>query len=225
MSDSAPQVSAMECPLGVKQTASAREGAGKLDGGFNALAAGAGKEDLGKRATRPGAELGSQLAGEVADMALQHHRPAAVQFVLERGDDARMIVTGVVNAVAREEIEDAGAVGGKELRAHAAVVLGIHLQKIEQPDPMRIDVIEVGEAAGIGSNGRQKGLRVGLRQMARGGPRVIRVARSYEASELNATCMGSSQQLGDATRVYTYRRTFRGLSTRNGGAAGVRRAR
>ena len=48
--------------------------------------------------------------GQFGNVALQHRRAATVQFLLQRGDDRRVVVPGVVNAVARQEIEDPPAV-------------------------------------------------------------------------------------------------------------------
>ena len=84
-----------------------------------------------------------QLRGELRHVALQHGGTGAVQFFLERGDDGGMIVSGVVYAVAGEEIENAAAIGGEEFRRRAAFVLHVHLQKVEQLDPLRIDVVGV----------------------------------------------------------------------------------
>src|SRR5450759_3943915 len=54
-----------------------------------------------------------------------------------------MVVSGVVYAVAREEIENAAAVRGEEFGCRAALVLHIHLQNVEQLDPLRVDVIGI----------------------------------------------------------------------------------
>ena len=55
-------------------------------------------------------------------MALQHRRPGAIQFLLERRDDRGMIVAGVVDAVAGEKIENAAAVGREQFCSGAALV-------------------------------------------------------------------------------------------------------
>jgi len=55
-----------------------------------------------------------ELGGKLRHMALQHSWAGAIQFFLECGDDGRMVVSGVVHAVAREEIQNAAAVGGEK---------------------------------------------------------------------------------------------------------------
>jgi len=54
-----------------------------------------------------------------------------------------MVVACVVNAIAGEKIEDRATIGRGQFHAFAASVLRIQLQQVEQPDPLRIDVIGV----------------------------------------------------------------------------------
>ena len=51
-----------------------------------------------------------------------------------------MVVSDVVDAIPGEVVENAAAVGSKELTADAALVVDIHLQQIEQVNPLRIYV-------------------------------------------------------------------------------------
>jgi hypothetical protein len=51
-----------------------------------------------------------------------------------------MIVAGVVDAVTREEIEEAPPIFGLQLGAVATPVANVHLQRVEQTHPLRIYV-------------------------------------------------------------------------------------
>jgi len=57
------------------------------------------------------AQARGQQAGQFLHVALQHRGAAAVEFILERLDNAGMVVAGVVDTVAGQEIDDAPAVG------------------------------------------------------------------------------------------------------------------
>jgi hypothetical protein len=54
-----------------------------------------------------------------------------------------MIVTRIVNAVARQKVQEAAAVFREQLTAEAALALDVHAQQVEQRDPMRVHVILV----------------------------------------------------------------------------------
>ncbi len=126
-----------------QEAVAAGAGAGKLDGGFDAFAARAAEEHFGEASAGEAREAIGQLAGELGDVALQHGGAAAVEFILERFDDSGVVVAGVVDAIAGEEVEDAAAVGGKELGGGAAFRLHVHLQDLEQADPLRVHAIGV----------------------------------------------------------------------------------
>src|SRR5664279_2534572 len=110
----------MERTIGIKQAVAAGVSAGELDGGFHALAAGVGEIDPLEFAAGEMDEALRELGGELRHVALQHGGAGAVQFFLERVDDGGMIVSGVMYAIAREEIEIAAAVGGEEFGCRAA---------------------------------------------------------------------------------------------------------
>ena len=54
-------------------------------------------------------------------------------------DDVGMVVAGVVDAVAGEEVEDDASVFGVELGAEAAAVLDVHAEEAEEAGPLGID--------------------------------------------------------------------------------------
>jgi len=99
-----------------------------------------------------------QLRRQPRHVALQHGRPFAIQFFLERGDNGRMVVPDVMHAVAGEEIENAPAVRGEEFAARTALVARIHLQQVKQPNPLRIHVFGVH---GVDRRDSNHGLLVG----------------------------------------------------------------
>src|SRR5581483_4136940 len=72
-------------------------------------------------------------------MCLYHRRTAALQFLLQRAHYIRMVVSHVVNAISRQEIDDALALRRQQLRPGTAFVPHIHLQQLEKPHPLRID--------------------------------------------------------------------------------------
>ena len=87
------------------------------------------------------AETLGQFTSQLRYMALQHRRAAAVQFVFQRVDNARMVVARIVNAVSGKKIEIAVTVFRPQLRSQTALVMHIHVQQIQQSDPLRIDVL------------------------------------------------------------------------------------
>jgi len=120
--------------------------AGEFDCGLNAFAAGAGEENFGEIAAREVAEARGQFAGEFGNVALQHDGAGAVEFVFESLNDGGMVVAGIVNAEAREEVDDAAAIGSGELSSGAAAVGDVHLEQVEELGPLR--VYEIGIAVG-----------------------------------------------------------------------------
>jgi len=77
-------------------------------------------------------------------MALQHGGARAVQLCLERGHQARVVVTDIVDTVARDEVQDHPAVRCVKLRARASEVGDVHLQSVEKLHPLRVDVVSIG---------------------------------------------------------------------------------
>lgn len=125
----------------MEQRGSAGEFPGELDGGFHALAAGAGEKDLAELATCEGAEAVRQGSGQVWNVALQHGRAATVEFVVKRLDDGGVIVADIVDAVAGEEVEDHVAGFGVEFGPLAANVPNIHLEQIQEPLPLGVYIV------------------------------------------------------------------------------------
>ena len=54
-----------------------------------------------------------------------------------------VIMAGVVDAIAREEVEDDAAVRGKKLLSFAAVIGDIHIENVEQLNPLAFYVLLV----------------------------------------------------------------------------------
>src|SRR2546427_474178 len=67
-------------------------------------------------------------------------RTTSTQLILERSDNLWMVVPRVMNAVAGEKIEVAAAILRQQLHALAARITNIHLEQIQQPDPLRIHI-------------------------------------------------------------------------------------
>jgi hypothetical protein len=133
----------MESATRIYQPSPAGVGACELDGRFNALASGTAEERLLKAATRKSAETLAQFSGQFGNMALQHARTAAIQLLLQRGDDGRVIMARVVYAVPGEKIEDAPAVLGLQFGASATLVANVHPQYIEESNPLRIHIFPI----------------------------------------------------------------------------------
>src|SRR5258708_30818339 len=66
-----------------------------------------------------------------------------------------MIVSGIVNAVAGQKVQDATAVFCEQLTTQTADVLDVHAQQVEQRDPLRVHVLLVvrGVVEGIVRDG------------------------------------------------------------------------
>ncbi len=93
------------CPAGVR--------ASELDGGFDTFAAAAAEKCFLQISASQCAEVLRQFSGELRHVTLQHGWPAAVQFIFQRLDDVRVIVSSIVNAVAEKKIKDAPTVGSE----------------------------------------------------------------------------------------------------------------
>lgn len=70
--------------------------------------------------------------------------------MLQRGDDARMIVPRVMHSVPGKKIENRASIVDMQLDAIAAIVLHIHLEQIEKLRPLGIDMrcIQIGRRRG-----------------------------------------------------------------------------
>ena len=79
---------------------------------------------------------------------------------MEGCDDGGMVVAGVVDAVAGEEVQDDVALHGVELGARAEPVFGLHLEQIEKTDPLRVDVIDISLNRGCRGDGGDGGSQV-----------------------------------------------------------------
>lgn len=79
-------------------------------------------------------------------MALQHRRTLPVQFPLQRLNDGRMVVSGIMYAITREEIQKPPPVFRLQFDANAAPVAHVHLQRIQQPYPLRVHVFLIFNA-------------------------------------------------------------------------------
>ena len=73
-------------------------------------------------------------------MALQHGGTELIQFVLQPLDHVGVVVSDVVDAVSREEIEDAPAIRREKFRSEASFIRNVHFQDVQQRDPLRVYV-------------------------------------------------------------------------------------
>jgi hypothetical protein len=80
-------------------------------------------------------------------MALQHDGLEAVQLSMQRSDNGRMVVAKVLYAVPGKKIQDAITVFGKQFSAFATGVANVHLEQIQEPDPLGIHVVGVSSLA------------------------------------------------------------------------------
>jgi chemotaxis response regulator CheB len=67
-----------------------------------------------------------------------------------------MVVPGIVNTVAGQKVQDATAVFREQLATETALILDVHVQEVEQGDPLRVNVVVVVRGAG-GGGGRHPG--------------------------------------------------------------------
>ena len=133
----------MKCAVRIQQTGPGGVRPGKLDRRFYAFAARAAEESLSEPSTGALAKLPAQLAREFCHMRLNHRRPVALQLLTDRRNHRGMVMACVVNAIAREKVEDASAIVGKELASETSPVANVHLQQVQQSHPLRIDVFRV----------------------------------------------------------------------------------
>ena len=129
--------------FGIQQAGAPGGGARELDDGFDALAARTGEKHALQTAAGARRQALRQFRRQPGHVALQHGRPLAIQFFLERGNNGRMVVPDVMHAIAGEEIENAPSVRGEEFAARTALVGHIHLQQVEQANPLRIHMFSV----------------------------------------------------------------------------------
>jgi hypothetical protein len=113
----------------------------KLDGRFDTLASRRSKEGLAQPPTRSRTQPFRQFSGEIGYMALNHRWTATRQFSLQRFNYIRMIVSHIVNAIARQEVHNPAAVRRKQLGSNAPLVAYVHLKQAEEPHPLRIDTL------------------------------------------------------------------------------------
>jgi len=114
--------------LGIDDSVAAGEDAGELDDGLDALATGTAEEGFGEVRAGESGEAFGESAGSVGDVALHHGGARGLEFVDERFDDVGMVVAGVVDAVAGEEVEDDASVFGVQLGAEAVKVPDVHAE-------------------------------------------------------------------------------------------------
>ena len=143
----------MEPARGAKNAWAFGMGAREFDGCLDAFAAGAAEERLVDAAPGEPAKPRGEPPGQPGHVRLQHGGSALVEFVFQRGDDARVIMPGIVDAIAGVEIEDDAAVRGKKLGAFAAVIGDIHIENVEQLHPLGIDVLLVEIFAAVEARG------------------------------------------------------------------------
>src|SRR5579859_6993102 len=93
-------------------------------------------------------------------MALQHRRAGFVELTMESLDDRRMVVAGVVDAIAAEEIQNPASVCGMQHLAAALGVGAVQVEQVQQIYPLRVDVLFVTGRPG-GRIGRRRTLGAG----------------------------------------------------------------
>lgn len=118
--------------------------AGKLDRCLHAFASRTGKKNLGQLAARSLAQPLAQFASAFGDMRLDHRRPATFKLFAYRSDHRRMVVAYIVNAIPGEEIQDPPPVRREQLAAETTLVTNIHLQQIQQTNPLRVYMFGIG---------------------------------------------------------------------------------
>jgi hypothetical protein len=139
---------AVKGSLGVDDSVAFGEDAGEFDGSFHAFAAGAAKESFGEMSAGERGEALCERSGAAGGVALQHGGPGGLQLANELADDVWMVVAGVVDAVAREEVEDDASVFGMQFGTVTGAVFDVHPEKAEESNPFRIDEVTVGVVGG-----------------------------------------------------------------------------
>jgi len=100
--------------LRVQQSISPGMSSGKFDDSFDPFTAGVTEEDFGQLSSGEPAEARGKFDCQFRDVTLKHRRAATIEFGLERGDDGRMVMPAVVDAVSGEEVENAIAISGMQ---------------------------------------------------------------------------------------------------------------
>ena len=85
---------------------------------------------------------------QLRHIALEHDGPAPAQLFFNCGYDMRMVMPRVMNTVSREEIQDSAPIRAEEFSALAVGKLNIHLQHVQQSDPLWVYIRRVLPAAG-----------------------------------------------------------------------------
>src|SRR5579859_1781221 len=134
----------MEARLCREQTCATCRSTGEFDGGFDSFAATAAEENFGESTTGESAETFGKLASQVRNIALQHDGATFIKLVFDGTNDVRMIVAGVVNAIAGKKVNDTAAIRGEEFRTEAARVFDIQTEQVQQGDPLRVYIFGVG---------------------------------------------------------------------------------
>ena len=110
---------AVKSAVAVEESFASGGGAGKFDSRFHTFTAGASEKGLFKLASGEEAKALGEISGEIGHVALQHRGSAAIEFGMKRFDHGGMVMADVVDAVARQEIEQHVAFRGVEFRAGA----------------------------------------------------------------------------------------------------------
>ena len=83
-----------------------------------------------------------------------------------------MVVPGIVDTVAREEIQDTTAVRGEQFTSQTTFVANVHLQQIQQANPLRVHVFGIESTyGGIDGAGNQLSpllVRIGAERLPAG---------------------------------------------------------
>ena len=137
---------AMKRAFAVEQSGPPGGLARELNGRLHSFAAGTGEKDFLKRLTREIAKARREHTRQIGHMALQHRGAVPFELVMKGRDDRRVIVTGVVDTVAGQEIENRAAIRGAKFHSLATLIADVHLQNVEQPRPLRVHVLCVFEA-------------------------------------------------------------------------------
>ena len=130
----------MESILGIEDAGASGVGAREFDDGLDAFAARAGKERFCQSPAGFLAQSLGQLPGEARNVRLKHGRAELIELSLQRGDEARMIVTDIVDAIAGIKVDDPPPFDGFEFGSFAADIFDVHSHYVEQSRPLRIDV-------------------------------------------------------------------------------------
>jgi hypothetical protein len=115
----------------------------KLDGRFYAFTSRRSKKGLTQPSASPCTQPFRQFPGQIRYMGLNHRRATACKLSLQRIDDIWVVVPNILNAIARQEIQDPATVCSEQLRSYAPFVPDVHLEQAEQTHPLWIDTLRV----------------------------------------------------------------------------------